>query len=613
MASNGFESKLGTLVEVLRARAVEAPRRTGFLFLTDGEASELRLSYAELDRRARAIAGTLRELGCASERALILSPPGPGFVESFFGCLYAGTIAVPAVAPRPNRPPTALANVIADARPKFVLGPAALRGEIAGRVGDQAGFRPRYWLDTERIDPGAAEVWRAPETGGDTLAFLQYTSGSTALPKGVMVSHGNLLANVGVVSQCFQHPPGGAAVGWLPPYHDMGLISMIVAPVCLGVPSVVMSPMAFLQRPLRWLQAISKYRAATSGGPTFAYDLCVRRIAPEQREGLDLGDWSLAFIGSEPVRPETLDAFARAFAPCGFRRQAFTPCYGLAESTLFVTGVARAATPRARPFSKKSLERGRVARPSKPNGDARWLVSSGPPWGDVGLKIVDPETGRECPGDTIGEIWVSGSSVAKGYWDRPKSTGKYFRARLRDGRGETFLRTGDLGFVSEGELFITGRRKGLIIIDGRNHYPHDIETTVERSHALIRPGGCVAFALEVHGQERLAIVAEIDRKALRNGNGSGPARGRAGSPEVWSSVLTAIRTAVAMDHDVPVHAVSLVRPGAVPKTSSGKPRRQLCRAMFLEDSLEECRRWQPARRRRAPPAPAAVSSRALIR
>nr|NIR59553.1 fatty acyl-AMP ligase [Gammaproteobacteria bacterium] len=526
MARGEVYPRPGTLAEVLRARAAETPERTGFIFLADGEDSEVRLSYADLDRRARAIAGMLQELGCAGQRALILSPPGLGFIESFFGCLYAGAIAVPAVAPRPNRPPTALENLVADAQPKFVLGPAALRHELESRFGDSQSLWSRHWLDSEGIDPAAADAWRQPDLAAHTLAFLQYTSGSTALPKGVKVSHGNLLANVRVISECFQHPPEENAVGWLPPYHDMGLIGMIVTPVCIGATSVLMSPMAFLQRPVRWLQAISKYRAASSGGPTFAYDLCVRRIGPEQRRSLDLGNWSLAFVGSEPVRAETLDAFAQAFEPCGFRRQAFAPCYGLAEGTLFVSGVPRGTAPLTRPFSRKSLERGGVAAPSAHNGEARWLVGCGATWGDVRVRIVNPETGRECPSHTVGEIWVCGSSVAKGYWNRPEATRETFRARLRGDFQVEFLRTGDLGFVSEGELFITGRRKGLIIIDGRNHDPHDIETTVEQSHDLVRPGGCAAFAVHVHAQERLAVVAEVERKALRAADGAAADDGR---------------------------------------------------------------------------------------
>jgi acyl-CoA synthetase (AMP-forming)/AMP-acid ligase II len=370
-------------------------------------------------------------------------------------------------------------------------------------------------------------------------------------------------------------------VSWLPLNHDMGLIGMLLQPLYVGFHAVLMSPLHFAQRPVRWLEAISRFHATTSGAPNFAYDLCVRKTTPERRETLDLTSWDLAYSGSEPVCHDTIDAFARAFADCGFRRESFYPCYGLAEATLIVSGGRKRDPPVIRDFSARGLEEHRVM----PAGDGdlvRRLVGCGRTMPGEEILIVDPDSRRPCSDAEVGEIWVRGPNVAQGYWSQPEETRRVFRAQLADSGDGPFLRTGDLGFLRDGELFIVARVKDLIIIDGRNHSPQDIERTVEACIPQLRPSGCAAFSVEVDGRERLVIVGELQpvrrpRALVGTPDGDGVA-----APEITA----AIRRVVAEQHDVGVHAVHLVKVGAIPKTSSGKVQRRACRARFLADALE---------------------------
>ncbi|MBV9790945.1 MAG: amino acid adenylation domain-containing protein, partial [Chloroflexi bacterium] len=408
--------------------------------------------------------------------------------------------------------------------------------------------------------------------GGDTLAFLQFTSGSTAAPKGVMVSHGNLLHNEALIKQGFGHTDDNTTVvGWLPLYHDMGLIGNVLQPLYLGRPCVLMSPVAFLQSPFRWLQAISQYKATTSGGPNFAYDLCARKITPEQRATLDLSSWTVAFNGAEPIRNETLERFAATFAECGFRKEAFYPCYGLAEATLFVTGSVPRQPVVTATIDTAALERDRIVLAAPDADDAQTMVGSGRVWGDQILAIVDPATGLRCASDQVGEIWVKGPSMAHGYWNQPEESERTFRARIADTGEGPFMRTGDLGFVRDGELFVTGRLKDLIIIRGRNHYPQDIELTVERSHPALRPGCGAAFSLNVNDEERLVVVQEVEREH-RN------------TPV--DEMAAAVRKAVAEHHELQVYAVVLLRPNGILKTSSGKIQRNASRVAYLAGKLD---------------------------
>jgi 8-amino-7-oxononanoate synthase len=569
------------LVDLLRHRAAHQPGDVGFSYLVDGESEEISWTYADLDRRARGIAAWLQSLGLHGERALLLYPAGLDFVAAFFGCLYAGVVAVPAYPPRKNRTLERIEAIANDAEAKVTLTTQEVLDRVSGVLKENPSLQSLHWGATDQFPPGMERDWRQPDVHGDTLAFLQYTSGSTGTPKGVMLSHANLMHNSALICYAFEHTRSGSGVFWLPSYHDMGLIGGILQPMYYGRPNVLMSPMSFLQRPLRWLQAITKYKANVSGGPNFAYDLCVRRISPEERSRLDLSSWTLAFNGAEPIRPETLAEFSRTFAPCGFRAEAFYPCYGLAEATLMVTGGLKSALPLVRSFEAKSLENNQAINVLPDEEGARSLVGCGSALLDQEVVIVDPETMTRCPDRRVGEVWVSGPSVAEGYWRRAEESAHTFRAFLKDNGRGPYLRTGDLGFLHEGELFVTGRLKDLLIIHGRNHYPQDIEQTVEQSHALLRPAACAAFTVEAAGRERLVIVAEIER---------GRNRGEAEINEVFA----AIRKAVSAEHEIPVEAIVLIKAGSIPKTSSGKIQRHVCRSAFLRrgDELEVVAQWR---------------------
>jgi len=544
------------LVEVLRSRAVADPGRRAYTFLADGEADALPLSYGELDLRARAVAVRLQASGLRGERVLLLFPPGLEYAAAFLGCLYAGAVAVPAYPPTGSRGVPRLQAILADCAPGAVLTTAALLPAVE-RL--QAGVP---CLGADGIESAEADGWQDPGLAADSLAFLQYTSGSTSTPKGVMVSHGNLVANEGMIQEAFRTGEASTVVSWLPLYHDMGLIGGLLHPLWVGAHCVLLSPLHFLQRPLRWLQAISRSGASVSGGPNFAYELCVRKVSPEEAAGLDLSGWQVAFNGAEPVRAEALERFAAKFAGSGFRSSAFFPCYGLAEATLLVSG-------------GRTLGEVEVFAE-----DERQHVSCGGVPAGLDVRVVDPETLQECSG-TVGEVWVAGPSVAQGYWNRPEATAETFGARL-EGRGPylRYLRTGDLGFARGGELYIAGRIKDLIVIRGRNLYPQDVEWTVERSHPAVRPGCGAAFSVDMDGEERLVVVQEVDIRRLRK-------------TADLHEVAAAVRQAVAEEHEAQVAALVLVKPGGVPKTTSGKIQRRACRELFLTGGLSPLGEWRP--------------------
>jgi amino acid adenylation domain-containing protein len=558
------------LVDILHRRAAESGGGDAYLFLGDKGDGTGSLTWAGLDARARAVAAALVTSVAPGERALLLFPPGLEFITAFFGCLYAGVVAVPAYPPRPGREQRLLA-ILRDARPRQVLTTAELLAGSSSRVEQPPELVTLPWLAVDDLPAGG---WEGPSPEPDAPAFLQYTSGSTALPKGVVVTHASLAHNSGMIQAAFRQDEDSVVVGWLPLYHDMGLIGNVLQPLWSGGRCVLMSPVSFLQRPRRWLEAVSRYRATTSGGPNFAYELCVNKIGPEDREGLDLSSWRVAFNGAEPVRAETLERFAEAFGPCGFRREAFYPCYGLAEGTLFVTGGDLGEGFRDRPFDALALERHEVVPLERHevvtpgDGPVRRLVGSGHPWAQQRVAIADPETGAELPAGRVGEIWVQGPSVARGYWGREEETARTFGAFLDSGDGP-FLRTGDLGFAADGGLFVTGRLKDLIILRGRNHYPQDLERTAESSHPALRPGCGAAFPVDLDGEERLVIVHEVERRRGLD----------------VEEVAAAVRRAVAGEHEVQVHQVVLLRAGTIPKTSSGKIQRHACRAGFLAGSL----------------------------
>ena len=577
-----FQSwKPATLVELLRLRAESEPDRPSYVYLNDGELDEISITYKELERQAKAIAAWLLDHGAYHERVLLLYPPGLEYLAAYFGCLYAGAIAVPAYPPRLNRPTPRIQGIVADAGARFALTTGDILADLERRFEQTPDLQELNWLDTRIIPAGMETAWVEPQIAPADLAFLQYTSGSTSQPKGVMVTHANLLHNLRQIYESFHlFDPSiiqSGVVSWLPTYHDMGLIGSILGSLYIGNKLVVLSPLAFLQRPLRWLQAISRYGAGVSGGPNFAYDACIEKVKPEIIETLDLSRWKLAFTGAEPVRQTTLERFADVFAPSGFRKEAFFPCYGLAEATLFVTGGDGPQGVKLLPVRRSGLENGQAILADEPEPGIVPMVSCGKPRLGQQILIVDPETNLPCPDGRIGEIWLKGGSVAQGYWNRPEETQRVFNAHLQVDQEGAFLRTGDLGFLWEGELYISGRLKDLIIIRGANHYPQDIELTVEKSHPALQSSGGAAFSVEVEGHEQLVVLQEVNRQS-RHGD--------------LSDAIQAIRMAISENHDLQVYEILLIRPLTAPKTSSGKIQRHACKKAYLDGSLEVLDRWR---------------------
>ncbi|MDJ0843725.1 fatty acyl-AMP ligase [Crocosphaera sp.] len=563
------------LVRILERQATEQPSKIAYTFLDRGETEQCALTYEELDKKARELAAILQESKLQGERALLMYSPGIDFIIAFFACLYAGVIAVPIYPPRRNQSLDRLKAIIDDCQAKEVLTTSTIKHNLENSITRYRELEGRFnWIATDELPRRInADQFQPITIAQDDLAFLQYTSGSTGNPKGVMVSHGNLVHNQKMIQQAFGHTERSKVVGWLPLFHDMGLIGNVLQPLYMGIPCTLMSPVDFLQKPYRWLKAISESQATTSGGPNFAYELCIRKITDEQIGTLDLSSWQVAFTGAEPIRSQTLEAFAEKFAPCGFRKEAFYPCYGMAEATLFITGGLSFKAPQYKTVDEKALEENKVIEVHTSAASSRTLVSCGHEWSGQQVKIVNPDTLIECDDHQVGEIWVSGPSVAQGYWQQPQKTEETFNAYLSDTQEGPFLRTGDLGFLSsDKELFVTGRLKDVIIIRGRNHYPQDIELTVEQSHPALREGCGAAFVLGDVGNERLIIVQEIERTYLRKLN--------------QIEVKRAIREAVAKHHGLQAHEIMLIRTATIPKTSSGKIQRYRCKEQFLSERLD---------------------------
>ncbi len=572
-----------TLVDLLGSRAHHQASRTAYTFLADGESEEVSISYAELDEKARSIAAYLHDAGACGSRALLLYPSGLDYILAFFGCLYAGVVPVPAYPPRKNRSLDRIDGIVINAEATHVLGTTQILNDVERRFSEHPHLQQMHRIATDTLDLAAAPTWSPTTLSGADLAFLQYTSGSTDRPKGVMVSHDNLMHNQRLMHQAFQLTEQDRLLGWLPLYHDMGLIGNVLHSLYAGVHCVLMAPVMFLQKPVRWLNGVTKYGATISGGPNFAYDLCSRKITPEQREGLDLSSWNLAVNGSEPIRAATLELFSETFSPHGFRRNAFFPCYGLAEATLFVSGGPVTNEPTFDRVGASALAENRIERAGE-NGSSQeetcTLVSSGTAWPDQQLQIVNPETMTPCASGEVGEILISGGSVAGGYWKAPEATKEAFEAIVANGSAGNgsngshhALRTGDLGFIREGELFVTGRIKDMIIIRGRNHYPQDIEATVAAAHPALRGGGAAAFSIEIDHEERLAVVQEVERTAVRNLDEAG--------------IVGAIRKAVSDAHELHAHTVVLLKPGHLPRTTSGKIQRRKCKGDLVAGRLEQ--------------------------
>jgi acyl-CoA synthetase (AMP-forming)/AMP-acid ligase II len=574
LKNDSLYSEFPTLIHLLQERAASRGNQIAYTFLLDGEAQSISLTYKELEQKSRHLGALLQNLGLTGERALLMYPSGLDFIIGFFACLYAGVVAVPAYPPRRNQSLDRLQAIVADCQAKEVLTTTDIKQSLEKSLENYPELTAFRWLTTDNLINNFSDSSKLSDIKEDNLAFLQYTSGSTGTPKGVMVSHGNLLHNSRQIYQSFGHNRHSHGVIWLPQYHDMGLIGGVIQPLYGGFPVTLLSPVNFLQKPLRWLEAISRQRGTTSGGPNFAYDLLCSKVTPEQLETLDLSSWEVAFTGAEPIHPDTLEAFAAKFSVCGFRKEAFYPCYGLAEATLFVAGGFKNQTPIMTTVQEKALENHQVLpliHSTEQKG--KTFVSCGQAWEDQEIRIVNPDTLNLCSLGQVGEIWVSGPSIAQGYWNQATKTAETFQAYTEDSKEGPFLRTGDLGFIDEqGELFITGRIKDVIIVRGRNHYPQDIERSVEKAHPALKSGSTAAFSIEVAGEEKLVIVQEIERTHLRKLD--------------MTQVIASIRQVLTSQYGLQAHAIKLIKPCSLPKTSSGKIQRFLCRSKFLTGTLE---------------------------
>lgn len=546
-----------TIVDLLCERASSEPDRVAYAFVQDAQGTLVTLTYRELFLQASGFAALLQERGYAGERVLLVFKSNELFIIAFYACLLAGAIAVPTSPPRRAHLSERLGLLARNAQALAGIPDSddVMQTAIGLGQDDVEWFDIRALMQRDELRPRAA-AWRPPALTADSLAFLQYTSGSTGEPKGVMVSHGNLMANSAVIMRCFGNRPETRGLIALPLFHDMGLVGGVVQAVFAGFPLHLMTPAQLVQNPTLWLELISRLRITASGGPNFMFDLATRGVDPAAIERLDLSSWERAFCGAEPIRAETIERFTARFSPHGFRAESFYSCYGLAEATLFVTGNVPGRPPRLR----------------APAAGGRPQVSCGVPGPGVQMRIVDPATGAERSEGCEGEIWVAGPSVARGYWKRPDASAQTFGARLAGDPERRYLRTGDVGFVQDGELFVTGRLKDMIIVRGRKLAPQDLELEAAASHPALRVDGAAAFALDTDGEDQIVVVAELGREFYRR-------------PVLWTEIQTAVRRALLRAYEVRVGDIVLLKTGALPRTSSGKVRRTQCRRDYLDGRL----------------------------
>ena len=573
-------------IERIQSEINMSPVRPMFIFHGDNKESVQSLTLYELNLRASAIAAVLQQRGLAGERAILLYQPGIEYLIALVACFYAGVVAVPVFPPKTNHTLARIAAIMDDAGSNFLMTSSDVQRTLSQEIVGSPRFSQARWLSSDTVSSACASEWVVNIPRNDSLALLQYTSGSTGSPKGVMLTHEHLFSNSRMIKQSMGLNKDSVGVIWLPPYHDMGLIGGLLQPLFSGFPVHLMSPAAFLQRPMRWLELISRFKGTISAAPNFAFDLCVRRAKPDQLAQLDLSSWRVAANGAEPIRADTLQRFAKTFEPCGFSAKAFFPCYGMAETTLYVTGTGvgrgvRTVTVSRRALSERRWQVGAV------EGDELSLVSSGQAQSPTLLSIVNPETGQPVGVDQVGEIWVRSESVAAGYWQQPALSKATFEARLdvpaaspdgaaRTSGADTWLRTGDLGVLHEGELYVTGRIKDLLIIGGRNHYPQDIEASALHVSAGMGVHSAMAFGVAeetdspMGAGERLVLLVELDRKR---------------SSRPLEPIAVTIRQAVSQEHQVQVSELAFVGRGSLPHTSSGKPQRYLARERFLSGAL----------------------------
>ena len=569
-----MQTQFESLGDVLRHQAASQPDARAYVFLTDAGGEESVLTFSQLDRMAGAIAADLARRSQPGDRALLVFSPGLDFIVAFFACLYAGIIAVPMMPARRHRVRESSLGIVDDSTPALCLTTRDLLDDLKATLGDMPAAQSIQWVMVDGFEAAGEDLPAdRPRPRRDTIAFLQYTSGSTSAPKGVMVSHGNLLDNLEMIRLAYRTGPSSNFVSWVPLYHDMGLILNVLHSLYVGTLCALMAPVAFTQRPMSWLKAIHHYRAEFAGAPNFAFDLCVDRLRPEQIKDIDLSHWKIAFNGAEPVRAETLERFAATFAAYGFRARALYPCYGMAEATLLISGGEPGAGFSLWPVDRDALQQHRVVPAPSTAARRQRLVGCGKTLVGEQIAIVDPDAHTRLGTGKVGEIWVHGANVTQGYWRQPEATERTFRARIADEGDACWLRTGDLGCLDEAsELYITGRIKDIITVRGVNHYPQDIERTAERSHLALRRHCGAAFTVLRDGQEHLVLVQEVDRASRHCLD--------------IDAIKTAMRMAVATEHELTTHDVVLIRTGTIPKTTSGKIRRSLTRSLWENGELE---------------------------
>jgi len=561
----------GTLAHCAAAWAAERGDAIAYTFLADGAADARSLTWAELHRRAGIGASALSAASAVGKPVLLMLPSGLEFVSSLFACWYAGAIPVPVCLPRHHRTMNRLHALIADAGARFAFAEPNVQQRFSADEATRDAVSGLTWMTPT---PAGYEQDHAidPQGCSQDVGLIQYTSGSTGTPRGVVVTNANLMNNNATIAEACGHDQKSTIGGWLPLFHDMGLIGLVSQAAFTGARCVYMAPERFLMRPWTWLQMISDYKICSSPAPNFGYDLCVEKVSEQQKQTLDLSGWRNALNGSEPVRPSTLQRFAAAFASRGFPESAFFPCYGLAEATLFVTGPGDG---RCRTLLNSD---GTRAAPGSPTGH----VACGRSFGDTRVAIVDPQMRRRLAERTIGEIWVSGSSCAQGYWGKAQATAATFGTRMESAEAEdncAWLRTGDLGMQVDGELFITGRLRELIILAGRNLFPVDLEQTVEKANAAIAGSATAAFSVDIDSAERLILAAEIRRELV--------GRGSAVADDIdLAAIARNVRAAIAAEHDVTPHEIVLLKPGALPRTTSGKLNRGAARQAYLDGVLD---------------------------
>ncbi|MFI9645528.1 fatty acyl-AMP ligase [Streptomyces sp. NPDC052040] len=567
-----------TLPEALRLRSEKQPDETAYVFLRDGEEPEEALTYRDLHTAARTRAAALEARGLSGHNAVLLHPTGPEFVRALLGCMYARVTGAPVQVPRGRAGLERLRRVADDAGTSTVLTTAAVRQDLLDRFGGLPELAGLALVDSESLADQAADGLPGPGPEPGDIALLQYTSGSTEDPRGVMVTHANFLANAAETDELWPCGPDGTVVSWLPHFHDMGMLLGIVIPLWAGIPSYLMAPESFIRRPARWLEAISRFRGTHTAAPSFAYDLCARAAWEGKATKVgDLSHWRLAANAAEPVRWATVRAFTAAFAPHGFRPGAMCPAYGLAENTLKATGSSQDREPAVLWLSRHALREDRVEIVGEETLDATPVAGSGGTVPGTRVRIVDPDTRRPCPPGRIGEIWINGPCVGAGYWDRPEVSEATFRARVlgADGTpetpGETCLRTGDLGFLHDGELYVTGRLKDVIIRRGRNHYPQDIELSAETAVPGLHPNCAAAFAVDDGGAERVVVLVEADGRVLK--------------ARQEGELHARIREVIRQDQQLEPDELLVVRRGALPKTSSGKVQHRACRKRYEDGAF----------------------------